>query len=259
MRLLGINDDGSFSLTNDLLDADISRYPYGILSHRWGNPSEEVSFEDLKEGLGQEKQGYQKIKFCGEQAASDGLRYFWVDSCCIKRTSDAELSEAINSMYRWYSRAAKCYVYLSDVSTDNVGAGQLSSGRSFAESEWFLRGWTLQELLAPSDVQFFSKEGKFLGDKSSLSQQIHDITGIELEALRSSTISYFSIDTRFSWARNRVTTKEEDWAYSLIGIFGVSMPLIYGEGKDRAVQRLRKEISETSFGKWSSDLELVVC
>src|SRR5277367_2912149 len=117
MRLLKRQSNGGFCLTENLLDEDVRRYPYAILSHTWGQPNEEVTFEDMVEGCGLGKAGYEKIKFCDEQAAKDGLQYFWVDSCCIKKSSDAELSESLNSMFRWYQRAVKCYVYLSDVST----------------------------------------------------------------------------------------------------------------------------------------------
>lgn len=117
MRLLERLQDGSLRLTDDILDHDISRYPYAILSHRWGRANEEVTFEDMTQGLGRDKAGFDKIRFCADQAAKDSLRFSWVDSCCIRRASDSELTEAINSMYHWYTRAARCYVYLSDVST----------------------------------------------------------------------------------------------------------------------------------------------
>jgi hypothetical protein len=121
---------------------------------------------------GQDKTGRDKIKFCAEQAAHDGLRYFWVDSCCIKKSSDPELSEAIDSMFRWYRRAAKYYVYLSNVSTrkrkEMDHLSQKPWEPAFRESRWFTRGWTLQEVLTPASVKFFSKEHKRLGDKQSL-------------------------------------------------------------------------------------------
>jgi hypothetical protein len=248
MRLLKRQSNGCFSLTENLLDKDISRYPYAILSHRWGDASKEVTFEDIENGSGQDKAGYEKIIFCAEQAAKDGLNYIWVDSCCIKKSSDPELSEAINSMYRWYSRAARCYVYLSDVSIGVEGGpfSQSAWHESFLTSQWFSRGWTLQELLAPGSVEFFSRERMPLGDKSSLSRQIHGITGIALSALQGTPLSQFSTDERFKWAHTRHTTREEDWAYCLLGIFDISMPLIYGEGREKAVVRLRKEIREVS-------------
>ena len=253
MRLLERQSDGGFCLTKNLHDEDISRYPYAILSHRWGQEDEEVTFEDIERGSGRDKAGYKKIEFCGEQAKKDGLKYFWVDSCCIKKSSDPELSEAIKSMYRWYSCAARCYVYLSDVSTAKRKRGAKSAQDtwelSFKASNWFSRGWTLQELLAPELVEFYSQEHKRLGDKISLSRQIHEVTGIALSALQGLSLSQFSVDERFKWADNRQTTRQEDWAYCLLGIFDVSIPLIYGEGRGRAINRLKKEINEASSSK----------
>jgi hypothetical protein len=251
MRLLELLSNGDFRLTGKLLDNAIPRY--AILSHTWGDESQEVTFEDMVEGSGQGKAGYEKIKFCGEQTARDGLRYFWVDSCCIKKSSDSELSESLNSMFRWYYRAEKCYVYLSDVSIrkrkrrdENT---QNTWEQAFRKSKWFTRGWTLQELLAPSSVEFFTREGKRLGDKQSLEQQIHEITGIPISALRGSALSQFGADQKLDWAKNRKTTREEDWAYSLMGIFEISMPVMYGEGRTKAVRRLRKEIDDASKDK----------
>ncbi len=173
MRLLELLSNGDFRLTGKLLDNAIPRY--AILSHTWGDESEEVTFEDMVEGSGRGKVGYEKIKFCGKEAAKGGLKYFWVDSCCIKKSSDAELSESLNSMFRWYQRAAKCYVFLSDVSTRKRKRGDENTWeQAFRKSRWFTRGWTLQELLAPASVEFFSKEGNRLGDKLSLEQQIPD-------------------------------------------------------------------------------------
>ena len=171
MRLLELKAHVEFSLTEFIGD---NTPPYAILSHTWGADGEEVIFKDLMEGTGKNKAGYQKIRFCGEQAATDGLRYFWVDSCCIDKSSSAELQEAINSMFRWYHDAARCYVYLSDVSigdyNQNNQLSQFLWESDFRASRWFTRGWTLQELLAPTSVEFFSKEGNRLGDKQSLEQ-----------------------------------------------------------------------------------------
>jgi hypothetical protein len=116
MRLLECQSDGSFRLTGRIADDNIPQYPYAILSHTWGPESEEVIFEDLAGGSAKGKVGYRKIQFCGEQAMKDGLQYFWVDSCCIDKSNSQELQEAITSMFRWYQRATKCYVHLSDVS-----------------------------------------------------------------------------------------------------------------------------------------------
>jgi len=121
--------------------------------------------------------------------------------------------------------------------------------QAFRESRWFTRGWTLQELLAPASVQFFSKEGELLGDKQSLEQRIHEITEIPILALRGSALFQYTAEQKFGWAKSRQTTREEDWAYSLLGIFDIFMPLIYGEGREKAVIRLKKEINDASKGK----------
>jgi Heterokaryon incompatibility protein (HET) len=221
--------------------------PYAILSHTWS--IDEVTFEDLIGHTGQRKVGYDKILFCGRQALQDGLQYFWVDTCCIDKRNLPELTRSINSMVSWYQNARKCYAFLSDVSVKNNAFARLHSShweRSFAESRWFTRGWTLQELIAPSSVQFFSKEAVWLGHKQSLSSQISTITGIPTEALRGRPLENFSIAERMSWASTLKTTEEEDTAYCLLGLFGVFIPLIYGEGKKNAMRRLQREAIEIS-------------
>ncbi|KFX99139.1 hypothetical protein O988_04021 [Pseudogymnoascus sp. VKM F-3808] len=208
MRLIARNSAGELSLTRNYVDDNMPEY--AILSHTWGADTEEVTFQDLVNGTGKGKSGYGKVLFCGEQARRDGLEYFWVDTCCIDKSNSTELAEAINSMFRWYRNAAKCYVYLSDVSTTWESA--------FRESRWFRRGWTLQELLAPMSVAFFSREGKRLGDKRTLEQQVHEITGIAISALQGSLLCEFSVTERMSWAESRQTTRAEDSAYSLLGL-----------------------------------------
>jgi len=255
MRLLYLDNHGTPRLTEPLVGK--IPHPYAILSHTWRLDGGEITFKDILDGTAKSKAGYDKIRFCGEKAASHDLQYFWVDTCCIDKSSSAELHEAINSMFRWYRDAARCYVYLSDVSVSGYDLNsqnyQFPWEPAFLASRWFTRGWTLQELLAPGLVEFFSREGKRLGDKSSLERQIHEITGIAIPALRGSPPSQFGVDERFKWAENRQTTHEEDWAYSLLGIFGIFMPLIYGEGRENAVIRLRKEIDEALEYKDASD------
>jgi hypothetical protein len=232
--------DGTFSLTRFGPD-DIP--PYAILSHTWEADDQELTFQEITTGTGRSKAGYRKIQFCGDQAKKDSLAYFWVDSCCIDKTSSSELTESINSMFRWYQNAVKCYVYLSDVSAStavSLGSSRLPDHSPFRNSRWFTRGWTLQELLAPISVEFFSNEMVFLGDKSSLEGYISDITGISIRALQRTPLSYFSLDERMSWANDRKTKIEEDQAYCLLGIFEVHMPLIYGEGRENAFRRLRE-------------------
>jgi hypothetical protein len=175
-----------------------------------------------------------------------------VDTCCIDKSNAVELQEAINSMFRWYQNAVKCYVYLSDVSTKKQKASDSYTWElAFRSSKWFTRGWTLQELLAPSpgSVEFSSRERDRLGDKKSLEQQIHEITGIPVSALRGSPLPQFDVDDRLSWVENRQTTREEDKAYSLFGIFDIQIPLLYGEGRDKAFKRLREEIDKPLKGE----------
>jgi hypothetical protein len=242
MRLLQLLDANSFSFV-EFLGSNVP--PYAILSHTWGPINEEVTYKDLLKGKGKEKKGYCKLVFCGEQATKHGLHYFWIDTCCIDKSSSAELSEAINSMFRWYQHAKRCYVYLADVS-ESVSDGDGKYVRrwepAFKKSKWFTRGWTLQELIAPMSVEFFSREGAYLENKQSLERTIHEITGIATQALCGSSLAQFSITERMSWAAKRQTTREEDAAYSLLGIFNVYMPLIYGEGRENALRRLQREI-----------------
>jgi hypothetical protein len=247
MRLLERQNPDEFLLTKKFSDDDIP--PYAILSHTWRLDNEEVTFEDLKKGDSKSKAGYNKIRFCGEQAARGRLKYFWVDTCCIDKPNSTELSEAINSMFRWYFNSVKCYVYLSDVSIGEDDTQQLEPTwmQEFRTSRWFTRGWTLQELLAPASVEFFSSEGRRLGDKSSLKYQIHEITGIPVQALEG-RLSEFTIEERMLWAERRETKVKEDRAYSLLGIFGIHMPLIYGEGTENAFRRLLQEIKNASAG-----------
>lgn len=243
MRLLHKREDGSLELTPDLPD---DMHPYAILSHTWGADSDEVTLADIQTGQYKDKKGYEKIRFCSEQAVKDGIHHFWVDTCCIDKPNHSELTEAITSMYRWYENAQKCYVYLTDVSHTQSIAYQPPDHTDFSDfrnCRWFKRGWTLQELLAPKIVEFYDEEGVLIGTKDTLAELIHDITKIPLAAIRGSPLSVFSIVERLSWARNRQTKKEEDMAYCLLGIFDVYMPLLYGE-KNNAMRRLRKMISE---------------
>lgn len=252
MRLLQFDQSGGLCLTKDLSEEELSLHPYAILSHTWGEDDEEVSFADLTQRLGHSKVGYNKLRFCGKQAANDGLHYFWVDTCCIDKSSSADLSKAITSMFRWYGGAVKCYVYLGDVSTrsfESTNTSARSWEPAFRSSRWFKRGWTLQELLAPRSVEFFDSDGTRLGDKESLEQVLHEITKIPPRALRNAPLDNFSVDERMVWAEDRETKHREDKAYSLLGLFGVSMLPMYGEGVDRAFARLQKEIQD---GRWSS-------
>lgn len=238
MHLLQRQTDGSFRL---IYRVNHQIPPYAILSHTWGADEDEVTFRDLINGTGTTKAGYQKINFCAKQAALDSLEFFWIDTCCIDKTSSSELQEAINSMFRWYRESTKCYVYLDDVSADSLVTKELA----FQKSRWFTRGWTLQELLAPKHVEFFSKEGYPLGSKASRVQEIAEITRIPVEALQETALSNFSVNERMMWSMERQTTREEDMAYSLLGMFDIHMSLIYGEGRERAIKRLQRKITNS--------------
>jgi hypothetical protein len=254
MRLLHTRSEEGFRWTEYLGGKKIP--PYAILSHTW-TEGQEVTYADIKElgkavdTDGKSKQGYQKLRFCAEQAERDGLDFFWVDTCCIDKSNNTELSKAINSMFSWYQNADRCYVYLSDVEirTLDVDRSDEPARRwqpAFKESRWFTRGWTLQELLAPKAVEFFSAKGERLGDKVSLKHVIHETTNIPIGALTGDSLVEFSVADRFSWAANRQTTEAEDGAYCLFGIFSVHLPLIYGEGREKALKRLKKEIQANS-------------
>jgi hypothetical protein len=253
MRLLQRLQDDVFELTS--FDDD-HRPPYAILSHTW-TEGHEVTYDELLAGASKNKLGYAKLRFCGEQAAADGIQYFWVDTCCINKSTSNELSTAINSMFRWYQRAARCYVYLSDVSIpEEVADAQafpMTWTEAFRRSRWFTRGWTLQELLAPPHVEFFSREAKRLGSRMSLEQDIHQVTTIPVRVLRGQGVADYSTKERMRWAATRTTTFKEDKVYCLLGIFGVFLPLIYGEGEEYATQRLEEEILRRQKGQGTGD------
>ena len=202
------------------------------------------------------KRGYAKIDFTCEQALRDELFYVWVDCCCIDKTSSAELSEAINSMLRWYARAAKCYAYLSDIFSDAalcnsstwaINTVEPDAYPGFAQSRWFRRGWTLQELIAPKDVVFFASGWKLIGNRNGiLLNTISEITNIDVAVLSDrELLPEISVAKRMSWAANRRTTRKEDEAYCLLGIFGVNIPLLYGK-EENAFVRLQEEIVRSS-------------
>ncbi|KAK0636714.1 heterokaryon incompatibility protein-domain-containing protein [Bombardia bombarda] len=254
---------------------------YAILSHTWGDG--EVSFQDitLNGSVVKAKKGFSKIVGCCAKARSEGYRYVWIDTCCIDKSSSAELSEAINSMFKWYQAAEVCYVFLSDVKgvatpMDMSLSGSLSLSVSVSglveeqqqqqqqqqqipkpgsdamwellvKSRWFTRGWTLQELLAPLEVIFYDSEWRELGTRETLSLDIYDITGIEVDVLTmDKSWTDFSVAQRLSWASARHTSRVEDEAYCLMGLFGVNMPLLYGEGQ-KAFKRLQLEIMRQSY------------
>ncbi|KAJ9663231.1 hypothetical protein H2198_000992 [Neophaeococcomyces mojaviensis] len=235
----------------EFAEADVPKYV--ILSHRWS--AEEVTFQELvsynpfHESTISKKFGFQKIFTTASVAIEYGYDWIWCDTCCIDKTSSAELTEAINSMYRWYKNSDLCFAYLADV--------QALEHHSFTRSVWFTRCWTLQELIAPMKVFFFDQEWNNFGHKHELAGPIAERTGIdELALLGKARLDSFTIAQKMSWASSRVAQRTEDVAYSLLGIFDVNMPMLYGEGR-RAFLRLQEEIMQRSTDQsillWNSD------
>jgi hypothetical protein len=235
--------------------------PYAILSHTWGD--EEVAFQDMADlDTARKKAGFAKINHCCRRALHEGWDWVWVDTCCIDKTSSAELSESINSMFLWYEAAEVCYVYLADVPplssypVPSVSSYRLDPPKhrqrfDFARSRWFTRGWTLQELLAPTFLEFFDREWGMLGSREQWAEDIEMATGIDADQL--ANFQQCSVATKLSWAAYRETTRIEDRAYSLLGLLGVNLPLIYGEGKlafTRLQHELTRYINDESIFAW---------
>lgn len=186
------------------------------------------------------RKGYDKISATCQLARRQGLKYVWVDTCCIDKSSSAEITESINSMFQWYKDAAVCYVYLEDLEPNSV------SEEALAQCRWFTRGWTLQELIAPENVEFYDVAWGFKGTRVDFVDAISVITKIPKEVLLSEiSISMYSVAQRMSWAAQRRTTRIEDSSYCLFGIFDVNLPLIYGEGA-KAFLRLQEQIIKRS-------------
>lgn len=265
----GANESMRFLTVQSILSADATlelreyTHPlnYAILSHVWTD--DEVLSDDIHKGTARSKAGFGKLHLAAAQARRDRLDLIWIDTACIDKSSSAELQESINSMFKWYQESKRCYVYLQDVDlTKSVEASeQISSSR------WFTRGWTLQELLAPSRVLVFDVAWRCLGDlfggttdSNRLVQLFHSITGIATHYLRgnaSKYLSFPSVAERMKWASSRRTTRDEDIAYCLMGIFDVNMPLLYGEGAIKAFIRLQegimKQSDDHSLFHWTVD------
>lgn len=222
----------------EFFDSDIPKY--AILSHRWGD--EEITFQEFRKGKRRDSEGYAKVKRCCSLAEERGLAWVWVDTCCIDKKSSAELSEAINSMYRWYGNSEECYVYLSDVAWNSQDVE--SSKALFTQSSWFRRGWTLQELLAPKNVTFFDSAWNGFGTTDILAAQISAATGIAKRQMQYPMGA--CVAQKMSWVSKRKTSRSEDMAYCMLGLLNVNMPLLYGEGGAKAFMRLQLEIIKQS-------------
>ncbi len=254
---------------------------YAILSHTWISPREEITYQDIKKRKEDiendlfKQKGWAKLKRYCDRAVKDGWEWAWMDTCCIDKSSPADTQEAINAMFRWYQSAGICYAYLEDVdvrqvlspvdssraNVDNLmdldeitGRDNVADPNSFLHkalraflinAKWFTRGWTLQELLAPHYLVFVDRAWCRIGTRESWAAEIKEASMIEakhLTAFRPTNFYSCSIAMRLSWASRRETTVEEDETYSLLGLFGISLPLIYGEGRWRAFNRLQREL-----------------
>jgi hypothetical protein len=233
--------------TLEFYEVDVSLAPpFAILSHTWGD--EEITFDDMcgQRGAIESRKGFQKVVGFCEKARKDALKYGWVDTCCIDKRNSTELSEAINSMYRYYARSRKCYIYLSDV---HVGGDKSTLGLIKA-SRWFTRGWTLQELIAPHNRRLFDANWNPITPKEGdvdITKSLSLAAGVPVDLLTSRRPGYYCVAERMSWAAKRKTTRGEDMAYCLLGLFDVHMVAIYGEGAEKAFRRLQMEIMQTSF------------
>ncbi|OTA99260.1 hypothetical protein M426DRAFT_325301 [Hypoxylon sp. CI-4A] len=239
MRL--INTD-SLKL-HEFFGSDVPRR-YAILSHTWAKG--EVSFQDFQAGRGPSLKGYDKILDACQQASRHYFQWIWVDTCCIDKTSSAELSEAINSMHQWYKDSFVCYAYISDLDASHMDfPWSLSDdGERSHLARWFTRSWTLQELIAPPEIKFYDRDWREIGCRSDehIAEAVSKATRIPLDVIKGlGDLSKYSAAQKLSWASGRSCTRKEDAAYSLLGIFDISMPLLYGEG-DKAFTRLQEEI-----------------
>jgi hypothetical protein len=256
MRLLQQDEHGTLSFTDILYEPP----PYAILSHTWGRAEDEVLYDDIGNGTWKEKEAHDKINFIANRAREEHLQYFWVDTCCIDKRNDAELAAAIRSMYRWYKNSAVCYVYLSDVSIGKRDRdGTAVWLQNLQRCRWFRRGWTLQELIAPARVEFYARNHQYIGSRTELSREIHQITKVNVDALNGRPIEEFSLVVRRQWAHGRETTVPEDSAYAMMGLCGVVIIPCYGEDKDQAWKRLdrevRKQWGENALDRRTTDEE----
>ncbi|THU79519.1 HET-domain-containing protein, partial [Dendrothele bispora CBS 962.96] len=217
---------------------------YAILSHTWGQ--EEVTFQDIQNfEAAKHKDGWKKVIGACAHTQKYGFEWIWIDTCCIDKSSSADLSKNLNSMYRFYADAGVCYVYLPDASGEEDPRDVKSS---FRRSKWFTRGWNLQELIAPSHIVFLDASWRDIGTRHSLRNAISAITLIPVELFEDEDrdLEKYSIAQKMSWASFRETTRPEDRAYSLMGLFDICMPPIYGEGAAKAFMRLQQEIIKIS-------------
>ncbi|KAI6038626.1 hypothetical protein EDC04DRAFT_2569599, partial [Pisolithus marmoratus] len=224
----------------------VSKYfRFVTLSHRWGEGEPSLREIEGHSIYGMSTNGgFGKLQaFCVTAFERECL-WAWSDTCCIDRDSSAELQEAIGSMFAWYRRSAFTIVHLSDV----------PNADSFGGSEWFRRGWTLQELLAPRTILFYTQNWSLYKNLTCSNHKVHVTvldelrwaTGIESQFLTNFSPGMDDARSRLQWASLRCTTRPEDIAYSLFGIFNIHLPVLYGESAENALGRLLAEIISQS-------------
>jgi hypothetical protein len=224
---------------------------YAILSHTWGH--DEVSFQDMADlERARKKRGFSKIERTCQLARDRNIEYAWVDTCCIDKSSSAELTEAINSMFRWYRRSHICFVFFSDL----LSFERTLLANYLPRCRRFTRGWTLQELIASREIEFYDRGWNLIGTNDSLLNLLVEITGIDVHVFNDSDLlQTVPVARRMSWAASRQTTRVEDLAYCLFGIFDVHLPLIYGEGQKafiRLQEAIAQEKNDLSLFAWTS-------
>ncbi|KAI0914589.1 HET-domain-containing protein [Ustulina deusta] len=249
-------DTTTYELRSDLQPI-FRQEGYAVLSHRW--VGQEITFDQLKDETAGLRSGkapartpqVDKIRGAAQTARDLGIRWIWIDSCCIDRANAVEQTESINSMFKWYRDAKVCITYLSDVQKDEPrvdapGPERLDSVERDGPSIWFSRGWTLQELLAPQDMRFYDKDWNFIGTRMTLARLLERTTGIDSHYLTGEKhFGTACIAAKMSWMAGRTTTRVEDIAYSMLGIFNINMTTQYGEGM-RAFMRLQQTLLSTS-------------
>jgi hypothetical protein len=257
MRLLNVD---SFSFTEYF---GTTTPPYAIASHRW-IAGAEAMLEDIRQGKKTDSAGYRKVQgfVAYLKAHMPSVKWLWIDTCCIRQISDRELSEAINSMFRWYRNAEVCLAYLHDVPTADDGS-------KLEDSVWFRRGWTLQELLAPTLVIFLAQDWSLIGHKggdrgrdgrvinigNSLIGRIAKITNIPERILQDYEESKaLSVQEKLKWMEGRTTLREEDSSHCLLGILNVSMNIRYGDGEEKTRERLLRKARTNMQDTCSDDI-----
>lgn len=259
MRVLSSADPHvRFNLCNEPIALDGG---YAVLSHVWQDVeqsyAEIVALEQNLAPINDPRLSI-KVRKCCRLARAHGFPWFWVDAPCIDQTNSAELSEAISSMYEWYAQASICFAHLPDVPSDDLIR---APGSAFRKSVYFRRAWTLQELIAPRRVVFLSADWTVLGDKQELADLLEEITGIDRDVLTfRRPLSDVSVADRLSWASHRNARRPEDVAYCLMGLFGIHMAPLYGEGGYKAFIRLQVnimlEVCDHTLLAWSESQDL---